>query len=148
VRAAILVLLLGCQRMLDQGHERTALAPPPDAVAIAPAEPPMRPIGRAAMLDGRAVFDRTCAVCHGARADGVSLVAEHMQFRRPPSLLNPFDPDDDEIDRAIRFGYGLMRPYDLDAEQRRDVIAYLVALRFSLAAPIDRLPPQLRARFQ
>lgn len=153
-RLLALIALIGCrtdtQRMLDQSHDRPAIAPPADAVpyGAAAAAPPVEPYGRAALEHGRAIFETTCAACHGVRGDGDSPVARHMELRPPPSLLDPA-MNDRRVISAMLEGFGLMRPYsELSAGDRADVLGYLGALRLSQAAPLDQLPARLRERFR
>lgn len=109
------------------------------------------PLDAAIVARGRADFEVYCAVCHGMAGDGVARVAARMELRRPPSLVTEparsFPPG--RVYRAITDGYGLMRPYaeDLPTPARRwGVVAYVEALALSRAAPLDALPPSVRAR--
>ena len=50
----------------------------------------------------------------------------------------------------IAEGYGLMASYsaELNTRERWAVVAYLRALQLSQAAPLDRAPPDERARLE
>jgi mono/diheme cytochrome c family protein len=107
------------------------------------------PITREFVVAGRGRFETFCAPCHGVRGNGVSVVAENMDLRRPPSIAGqaaralPVG----RIYQIIDQGYGLMRPYaeDLSSpEQRWSVVAYLRTLQLSQATSLDGLPAALR----
>jgi mono/diheme cytochrome c family protein len=82
---------------------------------------------------GRTRFGIFCAVCHGTRADGASIVASNMRNPAPPSLLTPraraMPPG--SVYRIIRYGLGRMPSYaaELSVPERWAVVAYLSALR-------------------
>jgi len=99
---------------------------------------------------GRDRFDITCAPCHGARGDGISMVASNMTLRRPPSLLDDpvpsFPPG--RVFEVESLGYGLMPAYDghLSVSDRWAVVAYLRALQRSQRTRLADLPPDQRIR--
>jgi mono/diheme cytochrome c family protein len=100
---------------------------------------------------GRSRFDAFCAPCHGVLGDGVSVVAREMNLRKPANLQGAargYPPG--EIFQVIRRGYGLMPAYQvqLSVEDSWAVVAYVRALQTSRAVPVDRLPPELRARLE
>ena len=107
-------------------------------------------IDRAALEDGRRRFETFCAACHGPAGEGVSVVAEKMDLRRPPSLLEDriraLPPG--AVFATIRQGYGLMPSYavQLTPEHAWRVAAYVRALQLSRRAPISELPADVRAR--
>jgi mono/diheme cytochrome c family protein len=88
---------------------------------------------------GRSRFQIFCAVCHGARADGVSIVASNMHNPAPPSLLTPRARDlpPGSVYRIIRYGLGSMPSYaaELSVSERWAVVAYLAALQRGEAQP-------------
>ncbi len=98
---------------------------------------------------GQAKFNQVCAVCHGYLANGVSVVANKMSIRRPPSLV-----DDQYRNRpdvfffnAITNGYGYMNPYRdmLSSHERWAVVAYLRALQLSQNTAVATLSTQEQA---
>ena len=99
--------------------------------------------------EGHARFDVFCAPCHGLLANGDSVVARRMEFRRPPDLLQPRDAtrtlEPGQLPRPLGFyfsvmthGYGLMPSYAdaLEPRERWAVVAYLRALALSQHAPL------------
>ena len=96
-------------------------APPPDALAPA------------VLARGASRFAIYCAVCHGERGDGQSIVARNMVEAPPPSLLTPtvraLTPG--QLYVVITRGMGRMPSYaaDLPDPDRWAVIAYLGALQ-------------------
>lgn len=101
------------------------------------------------LVTGQASFDTYCAACHGLDGSGRSDVAEHMELRRPPSLLDARVRQfpDGRIFQVASRGYGLMPAYDveLSAEERWAVVAYVRALQLSQSVALDELPNDLRA---
>ena len=107
------------------------------------------PLTREILRAGRARFETYCAPCHGLRGDGVSVVAETMDLRRPPSIAGPAARTlpVGRVYQVIGEGYGLMRSYAEDLttpEERWAVVAYLMALQTSHGVPLDALPPEVR----
>jgi mono/diheme cytochrome c family protein len=104
----------------------------------------------AAMLErGANRFHIFCAVCHGERADGVSIVARNMDDPKPPSLLTPrtraFPPG--QVAAIITLGVGRMPSYaaELSTADRWAVVAYLRELqRRESNAPRDSMPQLLQ----
>jgi mono/diheme cytochrome c family protein len=107
------------------------------------------PLTRALLENGRARFDEICATCHGVLGDGVSVVAEKMRLRKPPSLFEAriSQQAPGRVFRTISQGFGLMPSYAaaLSIDERWAVVAYIEALRLSQAAPVAELSPALRA---
>src|SRR5262249_47867806 len=105
-------------------------------------------ITRALLGRGRSSFDVYCAACHGLDGSGDSVVARHMEQRRPPGLtpapVLTFPPG--RIYQVIAEGYGLMPAYDrqLTIEERWGVVAYVRALQLSRAARLEALPDEDR----
>jgi mono/diheme cytochrome c family protein len=87
---------------------------------------------------GHTRFTIYCAVCHGERGDGTSLVASNMDPPRPPSLLTAAirSLPTEELDAIITNGYGSMPAFGdaLDRSDRRSVMAYLSTLPLRAAA--------------
>jgi mono/diheme cytochrome c family protein len=106
------------------------------------------PMTRALLTRGRAHFDRICAACHGIAGDGVSVVADKMEMRRPPSLhdarIRALAPG--MVFTVITGGYGLMPSFApmLDADDRWAVVAYLQALQLSRSVRVSDLPEAMR----
>ena len=169
------------ERMIDQEREkpyreerlfadgRSMRTPPQDSVPVTGRElspglavgeaagayltrPPM-PVTRSLLTMGRMKYETYCAPCHGIRGDGDSVVAVHMNLRRPPSLVDPVVKSfpDGRIYQVIVLGYGLMRPYTEDLvtpEERWATVAYLRALQLSqgTGVPLESLSPEERRR--
>ncbi|HLK36910.1 MAG TPA: cytochrome c [Polyangiaceae bacterium] len=108
------------------------------------------PIDRQAIERGRGSFDRLCAACHGILGDGVSVVADKMNLRKPPSLhearIRAYPPG--RVFRTIREGYGLMPSYavQLSIPEAWEVVAYVRALQLARGARVADLPPDVRDR--
>ncbi|MBX3210505.1 MAG: cytochrome c [Labilithrix sp.] len=111
---------------------------------------PPPPITRELVSLGKQRFDSTCAVCHGVKADGDSVVATKMTLRPPPSLLasDNLARSREELFVYATSGYGLMPGYAdmLTREERWAVTAYVQALQLSQRARVADLPPELRDR--
>jgi mono/diheme cytochrome c family protein len=109
-------------------------------------------IDRALLERGRARFEVFCAACHGIGGDGESVVAQNMQLRKPPSLLDeriralPFG----RLYAIVRGGYGLMPGYaaQLSVEERWATVAYVRALQISRHSPVSSLPADVRAELE
>lgn len=105
-------------------------------------------VDRALVDRGRDRFRIFCAVCHGARGDGVSQVAENMDLRPPPSLVDPpyRDYPPGRIFAVATEGYGLMPSYreELTVHDRWAVTAFVQVLALSQRARLDELPDPLR----
>jgi mono/diheme cytochrome c family protein len=106
-------------------------------------------VDRSKIEDGRRHFETFCAACHGIEGDGVSVVADKMTLRKPPSLLakyiRAYPPG--RVFQAIREGYGMMPSYaaQLTVDDSWFVVAYVQALQLSRSAPVGDLPPDVRA---
>lgn len=90
----------------------------------------------AAQLDrGATRFHIFCAVCHGERGNGVSVVASNMDDPKPPSLLAASIRalSAARLYAVISDGFGQMPSYasELSAADRWAVIAYVRALQRS-----------------
>jgi mono/diheme cytochrome c family protein len=109
------------------------------------------PVDSALLVKGRAAFDVFCAVCHGLRGDGRSVVGDRMELRRPPSLIGEAGRSlpPGRVFEVATVGYGLMRGYavDLSVTERWAVTAYIEALQLSQGGTsLDKLPSDVRAR--
>lgn len=109
------------------------------------------PIDSTLLAKGRAAFDVFCAVCHGLRGDGRSVVGDRMELRRPPSLIGEAGRSlpPGRVFQVATVGYGLMRGYavDLTVTERWAVTAYIEALQLSQGGTsLDELPGDVRAR--
>lgn len=97
-------------------------------------------LGADAALQGKAVFETQCAVCHGVTGDGQGPEA-HRLFTRPTDLRRgsfkfrstPTGsvPTDEDLERTIRRGLpgsGMIAQDHLGDTEVRDVIAYVKTL--------------------
>jgi len=105
--------------------------PPAGTVPYRPpneVEGPPRPT-RALLELGRARYDVACAVCHGVRGDGDTIVASHMELVKPRDLHIERlrrAPVETFFDVATR-GFGLMPPLtEVLTEKERWAVAYYV----------------------
>jgi hypothetical protein len=107
-----------------------------------------RKLSRAELTNAKGHFETFCAPCHGLLADGQSQVAESMQYRKPPSLLEPRIRalPAGQVFAVITEGYGFMPSYAhaLSVNQRWALVAYLRALQWSQGAELARLPEGVR----
>jgi hypothetical protein len=100
---------------------------------------------------GRRRFGVFCAPCHGIQGNGVSVVAQKMTLREPPSLLSDRIRQfpDGRIFRIITEGYGLMPKYaqELQIVERWAIVAYVRALGIHAAGiPLEGLPQPIRRK--
>lgn len=106
------------------------------------------PMTASSLAAGQIAFDTYCAACHGLDGSGRSPVAEHMELRRPPPLVDARVRQfpDGRIFQVATHGYGLMPAYDLEltTKDRWAVVAYVRALQLSQSVALDALPPDLR----
>jgi mono/diheme cytochrome c family protein len=113
--------------------DSSAMRVPPEGTvsreAIAATAPPP-PVD---LVRGASRFSIYCAVCHGAAADGVSIVASNMDPPKPPSLIVPpaRDLPSAQIFGIITNGFGRMPSLaaQLSVADRWQVIAYLNELQ-------------------
>jgi mono/diheme cytochrome c family protein len=88
---------------------------------------------------GAARYHIYCAVCHGERGDGVSVVASNMQSPTPPSLVTPPISllTEDSIASVVARGMGPMPPFaaELSRQDRYAVAVYVSTLQHGSAAP-------------
>lgn len=109
-------------------------------------------VDRALMARGRDRFELICATCHGIDGSGDSVVAQNMELRRPPALVEApvTDYAPGKIFQVISRGYGLMPSFEaqLPDVDRWAVVAYVGALQRSQHMELARLPPAQRKRAQ
>jgi len=105
-------------------------------------------VDRPLLALGRKRFDITCATCHGPVGDGDSIVARQMSLRPPPSLHLYADRPVGYIYDVITHGFGMMASYagELPVRERWAVVAYIKALQISQAVPLDKAPPEAKAK--
>jgi mono/diheme cytochrome c family protein len=105
-------------------------------------------VDRPLLALGRKRFDITCGTCHGPLGDGDSIVAHQMSLRPPPSLHLYADRPVGYIYDVITHGFGMMASYagELPVRERWAVVAYIRALQLSQAVPVDKAPPEARAK--
>jgi mono/diheme cytochrome c family protein len=131
---------------------RAMQAPPPGAVASDAGDPsPGSPAVTRALLErGRNRYDVFCATCHGLAGDGLSLVAQNMALRPPPSLHAFRHRDASYFHAVATEGFGLMPGYSaqLADEERWAVAYYVIALQRSQWTPLEDAPPEIRARLE
>lgn len=94
--------------------------------------PPSKPLNELTPteMQGRAVFQSHCAVCHSANTEK-SLHGPGLQgmFKRP-YLPSGAPANDDRVTATILHGRGMMPAFsdDLDGQQLQDLLAYLHTL--------------------
>jgi mono/diheme cytochrome c family protein len=107
-------------------------------------------LDRNLLVRGQNRFETFCAACHGVDGSGNSIVAAHMDLRKPPSLVT--DPvrgyEVGRVFQVITIGYGLMPNYahELPVADRWAVIGYLRALARSQSTPLAQLPAAVQQR--
>lgn len=111
----------------------------PDGAPTAPSADSLPlPRSDALLAVGQSRYGIYCAVCHGVRGDGSSVVARNMVECPPPSLLSATvrERPAASLFQVITDGFGRMPAYaaQLPPEQRWAVIAYVHELQ-------SRAPP-------
>ncbi|MDC3953929.1 c-type cytochrome [Polyangium jinanense] len=111
------------------------------------------PLSRPMLDHGRERYEVFCAACHGVGGDGVSVVADNMELRKPPSFVEApvLDYPVGRVYQAIAQGYGLMPTYgqELGVEERWSVVAYVRALQLrTKGVAVGVLPEPVRVRMQ
>jgi mono/diheme cytochrome c family protein len=107
------------------------------------------PVDMRLLERGRGRYMIYCLPCHSPLGDGDGLVVRRG-FPAPPT----FHQDrlraapDRHIYDVITHGYGVMAPYAdrVDPADRWAIVAFIRALQLSQHAPVDGLPPALKAR--
>jgi mono/diheme cytochrome c family protein len=106
------------------------------------------PVTMDLMKRGQDRYDVFCRPCHDADGTAHSPVAENMQIRQPPSLLESRirQLPAGRVYQVISGGYGLMPSYayQLSIEDRWAVVAYVRALQMRAGTPLDELPAAVR----
>jgi mono/diheme cytochrome c family protein len=96
---------------------------------------------------GASRFAIYCAVCHGERGDGVSVVASNMDPPRPPSLLVPpaSTLSASDLVRVMTNGLGRMPSYaaELPVRDRWAVAAYIATFPLPVAGSSSTAPAVL-----
>lgn len=107
-------------------------------------------VDRPLLALGKKRYDITCGTCHGPVGDGDSIVGRQMALRPPPSLHSYAERPPGYIYEVITKGFGMMASYagELPVRERWAVVAYIRALQISQATPLDKAPPEARARLQ
>jgi mono/diheme cytochrome c family protein len=133
----------------NNGIGPTTTEPTVPSAALPSATPERLAQTDTALLNrGATQFHIACAVCHGDRGDGHSLVASNMQPPKPPSLLTaPIRAlSDTMLFNIITDGFGRMPSLSaqLTPSDRRAVIAYVRHLQqqSAPASPTALLPAQ------
>jgi mono/diheme cytochrome c family protein len=105
-------------------------------------------VDRPLLALGRKRYDITCGTCHGPVGDGDSIVAHQMSLRPPPSLHLYAQKPPGYIYDVITHGFGMMASYagELTVRERWAVVAYVRALQLSQATPLDKAPPEAKAK--
>lgn len=108
-----------------------AMRPPPEGTV--PHDTTITPDTPPDSARGADRFHIYCAVCHGDRGDGHSIVASNMQPPQPPSLLSDSirSLTADRLDQVMIHGYGRMPALGtaLSANDRRAIRAYIATLQ-------------------
>ncbi|RDS80791.1 cytochrome c [Dyella monticola] len=103
------------------------------------------PVTMALLQRGRNRYDIYCAACHGLTGAGNGMIVQRG-FPRPLPYTDArlVRASDDDLQRDIRNGYGLMYPFGdrIDTHDRLAIVAYIRALQLSQHAPVKRLAPQ------
>jgi mono/diheme cytochrome c family protein len=76
---------------------------------------------------GKAVFDKSCATCHGMNGEGKDAIAKMLHTTmKPLGSKEVQDKSDEELKKVVTDGSGKMQPVKgLSAKQVDDVIAYV-----------------------
>lgn len=78
---------------------------------------------------GKAVFEKSCKMCHGPDGQGNPAIAKAMNVTmRPLSSAEVQARSDGEIKKIVLEGNGKMKPVKLTDAQVADVTAYLRSL--------------------
>ncbi|MCD6680449.1 MAG: cytochrome c [Burkholderiaceae bacterium] len=109
------------------------------------------PITAALLARGRERFDIYCAPCHSIVGDGDGPVVRHG-FPAPPSyhIDRLREAPDRHFFDVVTQGHGVMYSYAdrVLPQDRWAIVAWIRALQLSQHAPVDALPPALKAQLQ
>ncbi|HEX6642968.1 MAG TPA: cytochrome c [Thermoanaerobaculia bacterium] len=93
----------------------------------------------AALAHGRVMFERHCAVCHGAQGQGNGPIVGPDRFPMGPSLVSPLVQGyaDGYVYAVVRMGRGLMPAYGprMTEAERWQVVSYVRTLAAGGAQP-------------
>ncbi len=119
------------------------LSPVPDTIP--------GPVTMAMLRRGQERFNIFCAPCHGRLGTGDGMIVQRG-FPAPPSFHDPalVNAPDRHFYDVITDGYGVMYAYAnrVSPAERWAIVAYIRALQFAHAAPVDALPVDLRKRLE
>lgn len=131
-------------------RDSAAMRVPPAGTVAREAIPVTAPPPSVDLARGGDRFHIYCAVCHGDRGDGVSVVASNMDDPKPPSLLTgaPRTLDARQLFAVITDGIGRMPPFasQLPVADRWQIIAYLGQLQAGAPVSAADSPPDTTAR--
>jgi mono/diheme cytochrome c family protein len=107
------------------------------------------PVDMRLLERGRERYMIYCLPCHSPLGDGDGLVVRRG-FPAPPSFHQDRlrTAPDRHIYDVISHGYGVMVPYAdrVEPADRWAIVAFIRALQLSQHAPVDSLPPALKAQ--
>ena len=80
--------------------------------------------------DGKAVYTKRCATCHGPEGEGKESIAKMMKVEMHPLGSKEVQAKSDaDLHKIITEGTGKMKPVkDLSAQEVKDLIAYVRTL--------------------
>jgi mono/diheme cytochrome c family protein len=133
----------------DSSGGRAGVAAVHADIAAEQAQANPYPVDMRLLERGRDRYMIYCLPCHSPLGDGDGLVVRRG-FPAPPS----FHQDrlraapDRHIYDVISYGYGVMVPYAdrVEPADRWAIVAFIRALQLSQHAPVDSLPPALKAQ--
>jgi hypothetical protein len=107
------------------------------------------PLTKELLLRGQERYGIFCAPCHGAKGDGLGMVAIRG-MKHPPSFYDDrlrAEPNGYFYD-VVANGFGAMYSYSAQIlpKDRWAIIAYVRALQLSRNAPASELPAELRRK--
>lgn len=80
--------------------------------------------------NGKKLYQKQCAVCHGATGEPSKTLAKHMGVEmRHLGSKEVQSKKDAELRKDISQGFGKMKPVKVTAEETTDIIAFLRALK-------------------